>query len=169
MSDNNNLETNNPSSKEKAEGISEHADSIDAEVAGGDGIDDMKGISKETESLHDRSKEREVEDREEAERILVEMKEKRASAREGETPLSSPENKAEGTPKEIFLNSLEEELSQMEKDGTISSERAEDKRRAAASIEEGFTDDPKGDALAFISAGVFFDGESGIEDDSVER
>ena len=64
---------------------------------------------------------------------------------------SPEENK---NPKDEFLCALNEELSAMEQSGRISLEQAEEKRKAAALIETGFSDDPKHDALMFSRAGI---------------
>ena len=64
----------------------------------------------------------------------------------------SPEEKK--NPKEEFLGALDEELSTMEQSGRITAEQAEEKRKAAALIETGFSDDPKHDALMFSRAGI---------------
>ncbi len=63
-----------------------------------------------------------------------------------------PEEKK--NPKDEFLDALNEELSAMEQSGKISPEQAEEKRKAAALIETGFSDDPKHDALMFSRAGI---------------
>lgn len=60
----------------------------------------------------------------------------------------------EKSPRDIFLDALNEELFSMENSGRISSEQAAEKRRAASLIEEGFSDDPKKDALLFAVAGI---------------
>src|SRR3990167_208905 len=57
-------------------------------------------------------------------------------------------------PKDIFFNALNEELSAMEKAGRLSPEQAEEKRKSAALIETGFSDDPVYDALLFSRAGI---------------
>jgi hypothetical protein len=49
---------------------------------------------------------------------------------------------------------LNDELSAMEKAGTISPKQAEEKRKNAELIETGFSDDPKYDALVFSRAGI---------------
>lgn len=64
----------------------------------------------------------------------------------------SPEEKK--NPREEFLSALNEELAAMEEAGRITSEQAEEKRKAAALIETGFSDDPKHDALMFSRAGI---------------
>ncbi len=68
---------------------------------------------------------------------------------------SQPE-KVEETknPKDTFFGVLNEELSAMEKSGRLTPEQAEEKRKAAALIEIGFSDDPKYDALLFSRAGI---------------
>ena len=58
------------------------------------------------------------------------------------------------SPKDVFLNALNEELDVLERSGRVSPEQAEEKRRAAALIEMGFSDDPKRDALLFSRAGI---------------
>jgi hypothetical protein len=63
-----------------------------------------------------------------------------------------PEEKK--NPKDEFLGALNEELTAMEQSGRITSEQAEEKRKAAALIETGFSDDPKHDALMFSRAGI---------------
>ncbi|MBI4253268.1 hypothetical protein HY623_03795, partial [Candidatus Uhrbacteria bacterium] len=49
-------------------------------------------------------------------------------------------------PKDIFQKALNDELVKMEASGRLTSEQAEEKRRAAALIETGFSDDPRHDA-----------------------
>ncbi len=58
------------------------------------------------------------------------------------------------SPKNVFIETLNNELLAMEKSGQISSEQAEEKRQAAALIEEGFSADPAHDALIFSRAGI---------------
>ena len=57
-------------------------------------------------------------------------------------------------PRDAFIESLDKELSAMEKSGRISAKQAEEKRKAAALIETGFSDDPAYDALLFLRAGI---------------
>ncbi len=57
-------------------------------------------------------------------------------------------------PRDVFLGTLKDELSAMEKAGRISPKQAEEKRKNAELIETGFSDDPKYDALLFSRAGV---------------
>ena len=57
-------------------------------------------------------------------------------------------------PKYIFQEALNDELIKMEASGRLTSEQAEEKRKAAALIETGFSDDPKQDALLFSRAGI---------------
>ncbi len=57
-------------------------------------------------------------------------------------------------PKDIFQKALNDELVKMEASGRLTSEQAEEKRKAAALIETGFSDDPKHDALLFSKAGI---------------
>ena len=56
--------------------------------------------------------------------------------------------------KDTFFNAINEELSAMEKAGRLSPEQAEEKRKSAALIETGFSDDPVYDALLFSRAGI---------------
>jgi hypothetical protein len=60
----------------------------------------------------------------------------------------------ESSPKDVFIEALNKELSVMEQSGRISPGQAEEKRTAAALIEEGFSDDPTQDALIFSKAGI---------------
>ena len=64
--------------------------------------------------------------------------------------------KVEGAknPKDTFFDALNEELSAMEKSGRLTPEQAQEKRKSAARIETGFSDDPKYDALVFSRAGI---------------
>lgn len=71
-----------------------------------------------------------------------------------ETPKLKEKEKVVEEPSSIFLGALNDELSTMEKAGRISAEQAKEKRKNAALIETGFSDDPKHDALAFSLAGV---------------
>ncbi len=64
----------------------------------------------------------------------------------------SPEEKK--NLKDEFLGALNKELAAFEQSGRITSEQAEEKRKAAALIETGFSDDPKHDALMFSRAGI---------------
>ncbi len=64
----------------------------------------------------------------------------------------SPEEKKD--PKDVFLGALNEELSIMEKAGRISPGEVEERKKAAAMIETGFSDDPKHDALIFSRVGI---------------
>ena len=57
-------------------------------------------------------------------------------------------------PRDIFQKALNDELVKMETSGRLTSEQAEEKRRAAALIETGFSGDPKHDALIFSKAGI---------------
>jgi len=56
--------------------------------------------------------------------------------------------------KDIFIDVLNEELLTLEKSGRISLEQAEGKRKSAALVETGFSDNPKNDALLFSIAGI---------------
>src|SRR3989344_7863219 len=69
--------------------------------------------------------------------------------------VSQPEKIEElKNPKDTFFNALNEELSVMEKSGRLTPEQAEEKRKSAALIETGFSDDPAYDALVFSRAGI---------------
>jgi len=78
------------------------------------------------------------------------------NASENSTPSSENEISPEEieSPKNIFISALDQELTDAVDKGEISSERAEEKRKAAALIETGFSDDPKHDALLFSRAGI---------------
>lgn len=68
--------------------------------------------------------------------------------------------KKEISQKAEFIAALNEELVAMEQTGKISAEQAQGKREAAELIEEGFSEDPKQDALIFSRVGVA--GERGL-------
>ncbi len=69
-----------------------------------------------------------------------------------EKPTITPEETK--TQKEIFLQALDKELTDMESSGNITPEQAKEKRQAATLIETEFSDDPKKDALIFSKAGI---------------
>lgn len=71
-----------------------------------------------------------------------------------EAPKPEEKERVVENPKDIFLSALNDDLSAMEKEGRISSEEAEVKRKNASLIEEGFSEDPKRDALMFSLAGI---------------
>lgn len=71
-----------------------------------------------------------------------------------ETPKPERQERVVENPRDIFLGTLNDELSAMEKAGRISPEQAEEKRKNAGLIETGFSDDPKYDALIFSRAGI---------------
>ncbi len=56
--------------------------------------------------------------------------------------------------REEFLGALNEELTYMEQSGRITPDQAEEKRKLAALIETGFSNDPMHDALLFSRAGI---------------
>lgn len=61
---------------------------------------------------------------------------------------------SELSPKDIFVIALNRELTEMVTRGVISSEAADEKRRAASLIETAFSDDPEHDAMIFAMAGI---------------
>ena len=78
---------------------------------------------------------------------------KKAEEAQEETPQTEKVEKTKN-PKDVFLDSLNEELSAMEQSGRITPEQAEEKRKYAALIEFRPLDDPQHYALLFSRAGV---------------
>ena len=70
--------------------------------------------------------------------------------------LPSPNKSAEKkpSPQEVFATSVSAEISALEKSGRISKEYAEEKRKSAALVENGFSEDPARDGLLFSRAGI---------------
>ena len=64
------------------------------------------------------------------------------------------ESANEKVKKDLFIDALNKELCILEKSGRISSEQVEEKRKSAALIETGFSNDPKNDALLFSVADI---------------
>lgn len=76
---------------------------------------------------------------------------------EGTEPSEKKEKKESEeirNPKDIFMESLNKELSAMEKSGRLSPEQVKEKIKAATLIETGFSIDPEYDALVFSRAGI---------------
>lgn len=88
---------------------------------------------------------------EEKEMVAVLNKAPENSSLSSEDEISPEETES---PKKIFFSALDQELVDAVNKGKISMERAEEKRKAAALIETGFSDDPKHDALIFSRAGI---------------
>ncbi len=57
-------------------------------------------------------------------------------------------------PTEIFMSSVNEEISALEASGRLSKEQSDEKRKAAGLVEHGFSQDPAHDGLIFARAGV---------------
>lgn len=70
---------------------------------------------------------------------------------ETKIPQNQPEAASE---KDVFQEALNDELIKMQEAGEISPDQAEEKRKAAALIETGFSNNQKHDALLFSRAGI---------------